>query len=1804
MSDSDSQSDRDSELQLSKRSRAAHKGKLTTFINFINALPTPLAADDLLNLELRVQNIQSTFAKFDTIQSRLEVLSSDTEALVKERSDFEDLYFKAVAKATGLINLHKAKEVSKPNPEPRASEITDSIKFPEISLPTFTGNFNEWLEFRETFDALINKSSLNPIQKFKYLRSCLQGGALEVVNSIEYTCENYSMAWKLLCERYNNPRLLVSNHLKSLFEVEPIYTEEPNSLRSLLDNLNKHLRSLRSLNVPTDEWDLIIIYFMVAKLPAILQNKWEERQDSKELPSLQEFKGFLRRRADLLDTMASRGAERSSSEKQTKKSLVTTTSRPNPTPQPVKCPQCKGRHYINQCQTFLALNALARIRAAKTFKLCTNCLGTNHESYACRSTTCKYCRGKHHTLLHIDQTRLTTQPTTYTHPNQNSFHNFQPNHEGLRLTDATLPNTMQSTSTSERIHQAQPSATHASSMRTHTNTTSSKKVDSQNKTVFLATAIVRVYDEKNTPHNLRVLLDSASQSNFISDRAYQLLKLTKNDVDMQVIGFNDKSTDIKHYCELKLESFNRKYQTKLTCLIVPNICNLPDYNISIESLQIPQHIKLADENFSSAGEVDILIGAELFYEMLCPGRHRLGDGYPTLQETKLGWIISGAFTAPPGSNQVRCNLSLTSKLKHFWEMEECSETFNPFCETESVSQLSNDDAQCEKVFNTHSRNSDGNFVVNLPLKSPVTALGESKGAAKRRFLSLEKRFARDDNFKQMYIQVMREFELAGRMEKIKNSDVPLNFLPHHAVVNLEKTTTPLRVVFDASCTTSSGYSLNDILYKGTIKQDTLMNILLRFRLHRYVVNADIQKMFCCVYLAPQHQNLQCILWREESHHELLTYKLTTLSFGLKPAPHIATRCLLQLSQEAHASLQKQIPATMPAATPVEAIPSVTAKAATAIAEQFYADDLLFGGDNEQEVTQVVREIDRILKGANFHLRKWKSNSLQVQTNASSTNNQQPVSSQTQNIAFGDKSHKILGLEWASSDDNLLYSIDLKSTPKYVTKRVILSRLSSIFDPLGLIGPILIVAKCYIQRLWVDKSDWDQPISETLFEEWSKFYNKLHHLNKLKIPRQVLINNYVTIELHGFSDSSNQAFGAAIYVRTMDRHGHIMVKLLFAKSRVAPIKTQTIPRLELSAALLLATNMQAVKTALKIPIDKVKCWSDSTIALAWINTEPHRLNTFVANRVTKIQALTDSSSWSWVSTNENPADLLSRGVFGDKFVNCSKTSKLWFEGPSFLSKPSQEWPQNHNQSLSTLPELKPIHKTLCNTTQGSDSTNSNFINTLISKYSSDIKLFKIFAYILRFVHNCKTKHDKCTGPITCKERNESTLFLMKFSQRESFPIEYKLLQSKLELPKGSKIQGLKPFMENDLMRVGGRLSQSQYDYNKKHPIILHSDHTLTQLIMRNEHIRLMHPNPQLLLASVRESFWPIKGKYQANKIVRECVTCFRAKPDTPTPIMGDLPGNRVNPAPPFHTTGLDYAGPFLLRDRRGRGYRTYKSYIAVFICFVTKAVHLELITGMETEAFLAAFRRFTARRGRPHEMVSDNGTTFQGANNDLQELYNFLAINSDEMTASCVNLGITWKFIPAYSPHMGGLWESAVKSCKFHLKRVLGQALLTYEGFSTILIQIEGILNSRPLCPIPSSDTELFHVLTPAHFLIGRTPTALPDYNYEEVPTNRLKYFQQLQQMYQNFWRSFSRDYVGLLQQRTKWRSSKGPSLAAGTVVLLKEDRLPPCRWKVAKIIDTHPGPDRVVRVATMKTSDGNIVKRSFSKICPLPINIQ
>ncbi|XP_066139158.1 uncharacterized protein [Euwallacea fornicatus] len=314
-------------------------------------------------------------------------------------------------------------------------------------------------------------------------------------------------------------------------------------------------------------------------------------------------------------------------------------------------------------------------------------------------------------------------------------------------------------------------------------------------------------------------------------------------------------------------------------------------------------------------------------------------------------------------------------------------------------------------------------------------------------------------------------------------------------------------------------------------------------------------------------------------------------------------------------------------------------------------------------------------------------------------------------------------------------------------------------------------------------------------------------------------------------------------------------------------------------------------------------------------------------------------------------------------------------------------------------------------------------------------------------------------------------------------------------------------------------------------------------------------------------------------------------------MRHLPYDRVTPNAAFSITGVDYAGPFNIKDRKGRGYGTSKCYVAIFICFASRAIHLELVPDLTTESFIMSLRRFASRWGMPSVIRSDNGTNFVGANSELRELGQFLENEESHLTCALAKAQFNWKFILAYSPHFGGLWEAGVKSAKYHLKRVADNALLTFEELYTLLAQITAILNSRPLTPLSIDSLDL-PPLTPSHLLIGWSFTAVPDPNILHLPERRLSSHQWIQQIQQNFWTSWSKEYISELQGRVKWRR-EGHNVREGALVLIKEDHSPPMQWQLGNISELHPGKDGVVQVVTLRTKKGTI-RRAMARLCPFP----
>ncbi|XP_077290365.1 uncharacterized protein LOC143914149 [Arctopsyche grandis] len=346
----------------------------------------------------------------------------------------------------------------------------------------------------------------------------------------------------------------------------------------------------------------------------------------------------------------------------------------------------------------------------------------------------------------------------------------------------------------------------------------------------------------------------------------------------------------------------------------------------------------------------------------------------------------------------------------------------------------------------------------------------------------------------------------------------------------------------------------------------------------------------------------------------------------------------------------------------------------------------------------------------------------------------------------------------------------------------------------------------------------------------------------------------------------------------------------------------------------------------------------------------------------------------------------------------------------------------------------------------------------------------------------------------------------------------------------------------------------------------------------------------------KKYWLLNGTNTIKGTLRKCITCFKSKPIIIGQLMGDLPSSRIIPKPPFHHYGVDYAGPFAIKNGTLRNSKITKCYVCIFICFVTKAVHMEVVSDLTTVAFLNCFKRFVARRGKPAIMWSDNGTNFVGAKRELGRiLQNLFSENSfNQIISYAFTEGIQWNFIPPRSPHMRGIWESAVKQLKYHLKRIINSVNLTFESLATVIAQIEACLNSRPLTPI-SNDPKDLNPLTPGHFLIGRPLLAIPQSRVIET-TNIKHQYLQMTKATSEFWNRWSLDYISALQIRNKWKQQK-----IGDLVVIKEEGLLTTAWALGRVRQIYPGGDRLIRVAELTTKNG-ITRRAISKLAVLPID--
>ncbi|XP_028982670.1 uncharacterized protein LOC107048746 [Diachasma alloeum] len=1085
------------------------------------------------------------------------------------------------------------------------------------------------------------------------------------------------------------------------------------------------------------------------------------------------------------------------------------------------------------------------------------------------------------------------------------------------------------------------------------------------------------------------------------------------------------------------------HQLQLNAHILKKLTTIiPSFSCSSARIGSLQNLQLADPHYLRPGPIDIILGADNYGRIIMDDVVKSEQSRVVGQRTVFGWILSGPIEC------TNCSIKVSLSAVRESSNEQLLELLQKFWvqeelpnERSSTSELSPDEYECEMHFRATHSRDNTGRYI---VRLPLKTSAAALGESKFKAARQLKSIVSRLNTDQAYSQLYREFinEYAA--------------LGHMRIA--PETPEPVPAYY--------------LPHHGN---DTMV-ILTWMRRHRLVFDTDIVKMFRQIRVHQDDWDLQRILWIDENQQPV-TYQLTTVTYGLNCSPWLSLSVLQQLAEDEG----YRFPAAVETLT-----------------RGRYVDDIYGGAETEDGLKEIATQLQGLCHAGGFSLQKWSSNCPEAL-------HELGLSTDEEIIQFEESVTKVLGLCWHQSTDTFRYK-SKDFNPATITKRVVSSEIAQIFDPLGFIAPVVVQGKILLQDLWRLKLKWDDPLPDEYVQRWKTFRENLNDLDRVTVPRWLRISTEtLNIQIHGFADASTVAMSAVVYIRTKTINDSTSTVLVCAKTKVAPLKRMTIPRLELTAALLLTQLVASTKKMLQLDQVDTYLWSDSSVALAWIRSHASRWKDFVHNRVVKIQETLPNATWRHVSGKENPADCASRGISPSQLED----HQLWWSGPEWINQDPEEWPQSSiDAPAMDIPEVAreakpaPAHPV---------AIKINEIAELLNRYQTMAKLLAVTATI---------------------------------TQHQYFGPAIRVLQRNHQLPRNHQLAKLTPTLDNErIMRLGGRLKNSQLNPDEIHPIILPRQSRLTTLVIEEAHRKTLHGGTQLTLAYTRQRYWIIGGRGTVRAYIQRCAICTRHRGRQAQQQMGQLPATRISPARAFLHTGVDYAGPFAILK----------------------------------------WRPTNAQPG-------DNATTFVGAAEVLEKIYHRTSRENQQVQAALATNGTQWSFSPPRAPHFGGKWEAAVKSTKYHLRRVLGTTTLTFEELNSVVIQIEACLNSRPICPM-SDDPDDLQVLTPGHFLIGEPLQLIPEPSIIDKNPSKLQRWNLVTQLTQQFWSRWAKECLQRYQAIYKW-THREENIKVGDMVLMIDENYPPAQWPIGRVIATRPGADGLTRVATIRTAKAEVPRQA------------
>ena len=1003
------------------------------------------------------------------------------------------------------------------------------------------------------------------------------------------------------------------------------------------------------------------------------------------------------------------------------------------------------------------------------------------------------------------------------------------------------------------------------------------------------------------------------------------------------------------------------------------------------------------------------------------------------------------------------------------------------------------------------------------------------------------------------------------------------YIPYFPVVDKTRESTKVRIVFDAAAKARDGKSLNSQIEKGPNRLQDLFSILLRFRQNDIAITADISEMF-----------LQCRLSEEDKRYHRFWWdgrywQWTRVLFGNLASPDISQKILVENAD----FYINEYPL-----------------AADVVKNKMYMDDAITSVETKEEAIKTVDELPKLVSHCGMKICKFQCSDIDVIKTIPKDLLSAKVNLDREIGNIFDPS-KVLGIIWDANSDCFLFKSKYSTVREFLdkqeiaefkgwTKSLILRFAATVFDPLGLIAPFTVRSRKILQKLWQEDLAWKDQIPEHHQLKWCQWLQELFiDSSKIRIPRSFHFGKGKSYTLHVFVDASTEAYAAAVYVRVVDSKGVEELKsvesyLITAKARVTPTKAESVSRLELNSAVIGHRLGYAVALAYSMDPEKIYFWTDSMNVLYWINTPANQLKTFVSNRVGQIQSHSDKSQWRHVPTDQNPADIATRDIS----ISELSENPLWWKGPNFLIKNEADWPAEFKAPESneeTKGEFKKLFSGEVHTVFHV-SDEGDILDRLDPARFSVGKLYDGYNRLVKVTMFCISWFHK-KAPLPQRELHKISLDYLVTKDQRNDPNFVTVIDEISNKETVSVFKNYSPFIdEYGVVRSHSRLALIDHlSYGMRFPILLTKGSKLAELIVKSYHKKFEHTvSIETAKVKLRENFIIVGLDSLLRKIKKDCFECIRASKEPLIQQMADIPAYRFDlPLQAFSKTGLDFAGPFYIKV--GRAKQRLKSYILVFTCLQTRAIHLEVTNDQGTSSVLNAFSRFIDTRGMPNEVLSDNWKTFISPKKELQSWIRDL---DEDLIIHNKCADVIWHFTPPYGPHHGGIYEIMVKATKRALDALFIRDDLTMDEFRTAISRVASLLNSRPLTRVVNEATT--EILTPNHFLIGNLGGAVSTTDLDN-PVERWK---RVHALVEKFWAQFLAEYLPLLSSRKKWQSPQD-DIQVGEVVLQLDPNAPRGQWKLGIVEEIYPSEnDGKVRRCKIRTSAGSY-ERPITKLVSL-----